>query len=173
MVRVAIAGSTGSIGKQTLDVVRAAGEAGKYQVVALSANSSVDEVVAQAQSFKPKVVAIADPAARKIVAERLKLSDPKIEVVDDATQLATLADVVVNGVVGFAGLSVTMSTLKSGKRLALANKESLIAAGPVVAPLRKIAGAEIIPVDSEHCAIHQCLRSSQNRKQAKTRGNCD
>ncbi len=162
MVRVAIAGSTGSIGKQTLDVVRAAGEAGKYQVVALSANSSVDEVVAQAQSFKPKVVAIADPAARKIVAERLKLSDPKIEVVDDATQLATLADVVVNGVVGFAGLSVTMSTLKSGKRLALANKESLIAAGPVVAPLRKIAGAEIIPVDSEHCAIHQCLRSSQN-----------
>ena len=161
-MRVAIAGSTGSIGKQTLDVVRAAGEAGKYQVVALSANSSVDEVVAQAQSFKPKVVAIADPAARKIVAERLKLSDPKIEVVDDATQLATLADVVVNGVVGFAGLSVTMSTLKSGKRLALANKESLIAAGPVVAPLRKIAGAEIIPVDSEHCAIHQCLRSSQN-----------
>ena len=162
MVRVAIAGSTGSIGKQTLDVVHAAGEAGKYQVVALSANSSVDEVVAQAQSFKPGVVAIADPAARKIVAERLKLSDPKIEVVDDATQLATLADVVVNGVVGFAGLSVTMSTLKSGKRLALANKESLIAAGPVVAPLRKIAGAEIIPVDSEHCAIHQCLRSSQN-----------
>ena len=162
MVRVAIAGSTGSIGKQTLDVVRAAGEAGKYQVVALSANSSVDEVVAQAQSFKPGVVAIADPAARKIVVERLKLSDPKIEVVDDATQLATLADVVVNGVVGFAGLSVTMSTLKSGKRLALANKESLIAAGPVVAPLRKIAGAEIIPVDSEHCAIHQCLRSSQN-----------
>ena len=161
-MRVAIAGSTGSIGKQTLDVVRAAGEAGKYQVVALSANSSVDEVVAQAQSFKPKVVVIADPAARKKVAERLKLSDPKIEVVDDATQLATLADVVVNGVVGFAGLSVTMSTLKSGKRLALANKESLIAAGPVVAPLRKIAGAEIIPVDSEHCAIHQCLRSSQN-----------
>ncbi|NDC91322.1 MAG: 1-deoxy-D-xylulose-5-phosphate reductoisomerase, partial [Acidimicrobiia bacterium] len=70
-------------------------------------------------------------------------------------QLATLADVVVNGVVGFAGLTVTMSTLKNGKRLALANKESLIAASPVVAPLRKIAGAEIVPVDSEHCAIHQ------------------
>ncbi len=162
MVRVAIAGSTGSIGRQTLDVVRAADEAGKYQVVALSANSSVDEVVAQAQSFKPLVVAVADPAARKMVAEQLKFTDPKIEVVDDATQLATLADVVVNGVVGFAGLSVTMSTLRNGKRLALANKESLIAAGPVVAPLRKVAGAEIIPVDSEHCAIHQCLRSSQD-----------
>ena len=66
----------------------------------------------------------------------------------------------VNGVVGFAGLPVTMSTLKLGKRLALANKESLIAAGPVVQPLRKIKGAVIIPVDSEHCAIHQCLRSS-------------
>ena len=161
-MRVAIAGSTGSIGKQTLEVIRSTTEVDKYQVVALSANSSVEEIVSQAQSFKPAVVAIADPVARKKVAERLKLTDPKIEVVDDATQLAVLADVVVNGVVGFAGLSVTMSTLKSGKRLALANKESLIAAGPVVAPLRKIAGAEIIPVDSEHCAIHQCLRSSQN-----------
>ncbi len=161
-MRVAIAGSTGSIGKQTLEVIRSTKEVGKYQVVALSANSSVEEIVSQAKIFKPAVVAIADPAARKKIAERLKLTDPKIEVVDDATQLAALADVVVNGVVGFAGLSVTMSTLKSGKRLALANKESLIAAGPVVAPLRKIAGAEIIPVDSEHCAIHQCLRSSQN-----------
>ena len=161
-MRVAIAGSTGSIGKQTLEVIRSTTEVDKYQVVALSANSSVQEIVSQAQSFKPAVVAIADPVARKKVAEQLKLSDPKIEVVDDATQLAVLADVVVNGVVGFAGLSVTMSTLKSGKRLALANKESLIAAGPIVAPLRKIAGAEIIPVDSEHCAIHQCLRSSQS-----------
>ena len=161
-MRVAIAGSTGSIGKQTLDVVRAAGDAGDYQVVALSANSSVAEVVAQAQSFKPEVVVVSDPIARAKVAEQLKLTNPKIEVIDDASQLAVLADVVVNGVVGFAGLGVTMSTLKNGKRLALANKESLIAAGPVVAPLRKIAGAEIIPVDSEHCAIHQCLRSSQN-----------
>jgi len=162
VVRVAIAGSTGSIGKQTLEVIRASGESSKYQVVALSANSSVDEVLEQARAYKPSMVAIAEPVARKKVAEQLKLTDPKIEVVDDAAQLATLADVVVNGVVGFAGLTVTMSTLKNGKRLALANKESLIAASPVVAPLRKIAGAEIIPVDSEHCAIHQCLRGSQN-----------
>jgi len=162
VVRVAIAGSTGSIGKQTLEVIRASGESSKYQVVALSANSSVDEVLEQARTYKPSMVAIAEPVARKKVAEKLKLTDPKIEVVDDAAQLATLADVVVNGVVGFAGLTVTMSTLKNGKRLALANKESLIAASPVVAPLRKIAGAEIVPVDSEHCAIHQCLRGSQN-----------
>ena len=125
-MRVAIAGSTGSIGKQTLEVVRAAGDSGKYQVVALSANSSVAEIVAQAQSFKPEVVVVSDPSARKKVAEHLKPTNPKIEVIDDASQLAMLADVVVNGVVGFAGLSVTMSALKSGKRLALANKESLI-----------------------------------------------
>ena len=168
-MRVAIAGSTGSIGKQTLDVIRAARDSGVYQVVALSANSSADEVVAQAQSFKPEVVVVVDPVARKKVAEQLKLTDPKIEVVDDPSHLAVLADVVVNGVVGFAGLGVTMSTLKNGKRLALANKESLIAAGPVVAPLRKTAGAEIIPVDSEHCAIHQCLRSSQNSERDLSR----
>ncbi|NBQ04369.1 MAG: hypothetical protein EBU22_03600 [Actinobacteria bacterium] len=100
MVRVAIAGSTGSIGKQTLEVIRASGESNKYQVVALSANSSVDEVLEQARTYKPSMVAIAEPVARKKVAEQLKLTDPKIEVVDDAAQLATLADVVVNGVVG-------------------------------------------------------------------------
>jgi 1-deoxy-D-xylulose-5-phosphate reductoisomerase len=66
----------------------------------------------------------------------------------------------VNGVVGFAGLDVTIETLRAGKRLALANKESLIAAGPVVQPLRSVPGAELVPVDSEHCALHQCLRSS-------------
>ena len=70
------------------------------------------------------------------------------------------ADVVVNAVVGFAGLPVTLETLRQGKRLALANKESLIAAGPVVQPLRSVPGAEIVPVDSEHCAVHQCLRST-------------
>lgn len=73
-----------------------------------------------------------------------------------------LADVVINGVVGFAGLQVTMATLKNGRRLGLANKESLIAAGPVVQPLRNVEGAELIPVDSEHCALHQCLRSSND-----------
>ena len=71
-----------------------------------------------------------------------------------------MADVVVNAVVGFAGLPVTVATLQAGKRLALANKESLIAAGPVVQPLRSTPGAELVPVDSEHCAVHQCLRSS-------------
>ncbi|HAE55446.1 MAG TPA: 1-deoxy-D-xylulose-5-phosphate reductoisomerase, partial [Acidimicrobiaceae bacterium] len=74
-------------------------------------------------------------------------------------ELATRAEVAVNGVVGFAGLGVTLAALASGRRLALANKESLIAAGPLVQPLRSTPGAELIPVDSEHSALHQCLRA--------------
>lgn len=158
-VRVAIAGSSGSIGTQTLDVVRAANaEAGvtRYEVVALGVGSSVDVLVAQAREFRPKVVAVADPARRAEVAEAL----PFAEVVPTFADLVDPADVVVNAVVGFAGLEVTVRTLAAGKRLALANKESLIAAGPVVQPLRATPGAELVPVDSEHCAVHQCLRSS-------------
>ena len=161
MKRVAIAGSTGSIGTQTLEVISAS-KLGDYEVVAIMANASVAEVIAQARTFKPKMVVITDESARINVARELLITDPKIEVVGDSALMSDISDVVVNGVVGFAGLSVTIATLKAGKRLALANKESLIAAGPVVAPLRKIAGAEIVPVDSEHCAIHQCLRSSDN-----------
>jgi 1-deoxy-D-xylulose-5-phosphate reductoisomerase len=158
-VRVAIAGSSGSIGTQTLDVVRAANaQAGEvaYQVVALGVGSSIDELIAQANEFRPQLVAVADPGRRAAVAEEL----PFCEVVSDFADLVEPADVVVNAVVGFAGLAVTVETLRRGKRLALANKESLIAAGPVVQPLRATPGAELVPVDSEHCAVHQCLRSS-------------
>ncbi len=154
-VRVAIAGSSGSIGTQALDVIRA--EGGRYEVVGLGVGRSVDALVDQAFEFHPKVLAVADPALRAEVAERV----PFAEVVEDLAALADDAEVVVNGVVGFAGLPVTLATLAQGKRLALANKESLIAAGPVVQPLRATPGAELIPVDSEHGAIHQCLRSSR------------
>jgi 1-deoxy-D-xylulose-5-phosphate reductoisomerase len=153
-VRVAIAGSSGSIGTQTLDVVRA--ELGAYEVVGLGVGSSAEVVIAQAREMRPQVVAVADASARAQVAAAL----PDVTVVADMTDLVDVADVVVNAVVGFAGLSVTVRTLRAGKRLALANKESLIAAGPVVQPLRETPGAEIVPVDSEHCAVHQCLRTS-------------
>ena len=153
-VRVAIAGSTGSIGTQTIDVVRA--EADRYEVVALAAGSSVEQVVSQARELRPAVVVVADPAHRAVVDAAL----PGIEVTGELTDVVEPADVVVNAVVGFAGLAVTTATLRAGKRLALANKESLIAAGPVVQPLRATPGAELVPVDSEHCAIHQCLRTS-------------
>jgi 1-deoxy-D-xylulose-5-phosphate reductoisomerase len=161
-VRVAIAGSTGSIGTQTLDVVRAEGS-DRYEVVALGAGTSVDALLDQAREFRPAVVAVADESARRRVAAEL----PGTEVVADQADLIADADVVINGVVGFAGLSVTIETLRAGKRLGLANKESLIAAGPVVQPLRATPGAELVPVDSEHCAVHQCLRSSNDRREVE------
>ena len=153
-IRVAIAGSSGSIGTQTLDVIRAEPEA--YEVVGLGVGSSVEALITQAREFRPGLVAVADSSRCAEVAAAL----PWAEVVDDLAVLAEPADVVVNGVVGFAGLTVTVATLTAGKRLALANKESLIAAGPVVRPLRATPGAELIPVDSEHCAVHQCMRAS-------------
>jgi 1-deoxy-D-xylulose-5-phosphate reductoisomerase len=155
-IRVAIAGSSGSIGTQTLDVVRA--EPAAYEIVGLGVGSSIETLIAQAREFRPRLVAVADASRRAEVAAAL----PFAEVIDDLSALVEPADVVVNGVVGFAGLPVTVATLTAGKRLALANKESLIAAGPVVQPLRATPGAELIPVDSEHCAIHQCLRASAN-----------
>ena len=155
--RVAIAGSTGSIGVQTLDVVAA--EPDRFEVVALGALSSVDRLIAQARQVHPKVVAIAD--VRHDATLRAALPECEVRAGDEAlASLASDADVVVNGVVGFAGLSVTLATLYAGKRLALANKESLISAGPVVAGARATPGAELVPVDSEHCAVHQCLRAS-------------
>jgi len=159
-VRVAIAGSTGSIGTQTIEVIRAENERhpGSYTVTALSAGSSVAAVLEQIAELRPEVVAMADEAARREVADRA----PGVTVSCDASDVVDVADVVVNGVVGFAGLEVTVETLRAGKRLALANKESLIAAGPVVQPLRSTPGAELVPVDSEHCALHQCLRSSND-----------
>ncbi len=151
--RIAIAGSSGSIGTQTIEVCAA--EADRYEIVALGVGSAVDTLIDQARRLRPERVAVADPARRAEVAAAL----PGITVVDRLAELVDDADVVVNGVVGFAGLEVTTATLAAGKRLALANKESLIAAGPVVRPLRATPGAELVPVDSEHCAVHQCLRA--------------
>jgi 1-deoxy-D-xylulose-5-phosphate reductoisomerase len=156
-IAVAVAGSTGSIGRQTLEVIRA--EAGSYSVLAISGGSSVEAIVEQAREFAPRAVAVADESARRRVADALA-DRPDIQVIADLGPVCADADVVINGVVGFAGLAVTMATLAAGRRLGLANKESLIAAGPVVQPLRAVPGAELIPVDSEHCALHQCLRSS-------------
>ena len=156
-IRVAIAGSTGSIGGQTLEIISAEPDA--FDVVGLSTGRSAAVIIEQAKTFRPAIVAVADPTARNEVSEALS-GLGEIEVVADATEMCDIADVVINGVVGFAGLSVTMATLSKGRRLGLANKESLIAAGPVVQPLREVDGAELVPVDSEHCALHQCLRSS-------------
>jgi 1-deoxy-D-xylulose-5-phosphate reductoisomerase len=108
---------------------------------------------------RPKVVAIVDSSLASEAASRLPWCEVRAGA-DAMASLAEEADVVVNGVVGFAGLSVTLATLRAGRRLALANKESLIAAGPVVQRARATPGAELVPVDSEHCAVHQCLRAT-------------
>ena len=162
-VRVSIAGSSGSIGTQTLDVIRAENARFvqglsdiEYVVSGIGLGSNIDVLIAQAREFTPGVVAVADTSRHREIREAL----PGVTVVQDMAELVNGADVVINAVVGFAGLPVTLETLRQGKRLGLANKESLIAAGPVVQPLRSVPGAEIVPVDSEHCAIHQCLRAT-------------
>ena len=153
--RIVIAGSTGSIGTQALEVVRADPE--RFEIVALGAASSVAALAAQADEFRPGAVAMADAEAAR---ELEPLLPPGTELFAGAGSLEALArmgDVVLNAVVGFAGMGVTVAALRAGSRLALANKESLVAGAPVVQRARQTEGAELIPVDSEHCAIHQCL----------------
>ncbi|MEZ5238606.1 MAG: 1-deoxy-D-xylulose-5-phosphate reductoisomerase [Microthrixaceae bacterium] len=163
MTTVALLGSTGSIGTQAIEVVQA--EPDRFEIVAIGANSSVDLLAEQARSLRPSVVAVAD-ASRAVELQGLLPPGTELLAGPDALAEAALeADVAVNGVVGFAGLPVTLAVLGAGRRLALANKESLIAAGPVVAPLREVPGAELIPVDSEHCAIHMCLRAGEGTRQ--------
>ena len=154
-VRVALAGSTGSIGRQALEVIRTAPE--RFDVVALGASTSVELLAAQAAEFSPDVVAVADEASAAALASSLPVGTELRVGADAMASLPEGADTVLNGVVGFAGLGVTVATLRAGRRLALANKESLIAGAPVVQAARATPGAELIPVDSEHCAIHQCL----------------
>jgi 1-deoxy-D-xylulose-5-phosphate reductoisomerase len=159
MTTVAICGSTGSIGTQTLDVIAASG--GDLEVVAIGASRSVDVLVEQAEALRPKVVAIADESRAADLEARVPAGTEVWAGPDALAAAARTAQTVVNGVVGFAGLPVTLATLENGARLALANKESLIAAGPVVQRARETPGAELVPVDSEHCAVHQCLRANE------------
>ena len=157
MRTLALIGSTGSIGTQAVDVVRADPE--RYRVVALAAATSIDVLAAQAAELRPERVAIADA---ELAPKLEELVPAGIEVLAGPDALAAVigdAEVVLNAVVGFAGLPVTMAALEGGRRLALANKQSLIAAGPVVQKARATPGAELVPVDSEHSAIHQCLRT--------------
>lgn len=165
MKSVSIAGSTGSIGVQTLDVIAANPD--QFSVHAIGAYRSVDTLVEQAVTARPEVVAIADDSKAVELKERIPAGIEVRAGVDALSSIASEADVVMNAVVGFAGLPVTMTALRSGKRLALANKESLIAAGSLVQEARKTPGAELLPVDSEHGALHQCLRSGSTREVRK------
>jgi len=162
---VAIMGSTGSIGTQTLEVIE--DHPDEFEVVALGAAKSIELLVEQAKKHNPQTVAISDPSLEKEIRQKLP---SQIDVISGSEALAdasSISEVVINGVVGFAGLPITIAALKTGKRLGLANKESLIAAGPLIQNFRSTEGAELIPVDSEHCAIHQCLGLNPKKEDIK------
>lgn len=164
--RVAVLGSTGSIGTQTLDLVRASPDA--FSVSALSANSDVAQLAAQCAEFKPAVAAIADASRYDELKRALADAAPGTRAVagSDGVVVAAAegdADVVVTGIVGCAGLLPTVAAVKAGKDIALANKETLIAGGPVVVPLVKEYGVAMTAADSEHSAIFQCLQGAPDR----------
>jgi 1-deoxy-D-xylulose-5-phosphate reductoisomerase len=156
-------GSTGSIGTQTLDIIRSSG--GRFLVQALSVGSNVETLAEQVAEFSPEVVVVANALRLDDAKSALAAVGSNADVLhgdEGLREASSQADVVINGVMGFAGLAVTLSALEHGKRLGLANKESLIAAGPIVQIARQTPGAELLPVDSEHCALHQCLRATTN-----------
>lgn len=158
---ISILGSTGSIGTQTLDVAEACG----VRVVALTANKSIDLLEQQARIFQPILVAAADAAAAAALKERLADTDVKVLAGEEGIlAAATLpeADTVVTALVGIAGLGPTLAAIDCGKRIALANKETLVCAGPLVMARAREKGAEIVPVDSEHSAIFQSLQGSNH-----------
>ncbi|MDP4133260.1 MAG: 1-deoxy-D-xylulose-5-phosphate reductoisomerase [Bacillota bacterium] len=159
MKQLSILGSTGSIGTQTLDIVRRS--KGKFSVVSLSAGKNVKLMEAQAREFKPVVVSMADEAAANEL--KLRLADTNIKVKsgnDGVTEVSTLpqADMVVGAIVGIAGLLPILCAIAEGKDIALANKETLVTAGDIVMAASREAGVKILPVDSEHSAIFQCLQ---------------
>ena len=156
--QIAILGSTGSIGTQTLEVVRNYSD--RYQVYALCAHRSVDLLIAQAQEFHPEVVCIADESLYSTLREGLTGLDCKVWAGEDAiAQMVTMPsiDVVVAAMVGYAGLRPTIEAIKAGKTIALANKETLVVAGEIICRLALEHYTPILPVDSEHSAIFQCL----------------
>jgi 1-deoxy-D-xylulose-5-phosphate reductoisomerase len=165
MKRLAILGSTGSIGTHTLDVVRAHPDA--FSVAALAAGNNLDLLERQVREFAPRLVSLAEEAGAREL--RRRLGSGRTEVAwgpDGLVQAATLgeADVVVSAIVGAAGLLPTMAAVRAGKVVALANKESLVMAGGLVTAAAQASGTRILPVDSEHCAIFQCLEQDAGRR---------
>jgi 1-deoxy-D-xylulose-5-phosphate reductoisomerase len=156
--RLAILGSTGSIGTQALDVVAANPDL--FEIEVLTAHSNADLLVKQAIQFKPNAVVVTDDTKYAIVKDALASLPIKVFsgalALDDVVQWDSV-DTVLTAIVGFAGLSSTIAAVTAGKRIALANKETLVVAGDIVMKLAAEKGAPIIPVDSEHSAIYQCL----------------
>ena len=164
--RISLLGSTGSIGRQTLDVAAACG----FSVAALTAHRSGALLEEQARRFQPELAVCVDPAAAADL--KVRLADTQVRVAsgpEGLLEAAALpsADTVVTAVVGVAGLEPTLAAIRAGKRIALANKETLVCAGELVMDQAEAHGAEIVPVDSEHSAIFQCLQGCRDRGEVR------
>jgi 1-deoxy-D-xylulose-5-phosphate reductoisomerase len=162
---LAILGSTGSIGQSTIKVVR--DNPGCFDVHALAAYRNVELLENQYHEFRPEYIGLVDAEAAKILAG--KLSHEPVEVVSGSDEIVKLAglsgvDIVLNAIVGAAGLKASVETIRTGKKLALANKESLVAGGPLFAKVCLQDDPQILPVDSEHSAIWQALRAGQRQE---------
>ncbi|MCI8436795.1 MAG: 1-deoxy-D-xylulose-5-phosphate reductoisomerase [Lawsonibacter sp.] len=164
--KITVLGSTGSIGRQSLEVIAACG----MEVVALAANSSAELMEEQARRHRPSVAALADERAAADL--RVRLADTNVRVVgglEGVLEAATIssADTAIAALVGMAGLRPTLASIREGKRVCLANKETLVCAGPLVLEEAKDYGAKIYPVDSEHSALFQCLEANRDRGEVK------
>ncbi len=161
-MKVAILGSTGSIGKNVIEVCKNQG----YTVTALSCNSNIDLLIEQYRELKPKMLAVKDKKAYDTLKKRLALEPVTIVNKGGGIQICRHAkyDVIVNSIVGFAGLLPAVEACHSGKRLALANKESLVIFGETIMQLAKEKGTEIVPIDSEHSAIFQALQGNRDNE---------
>ncbi len=163
---ISLLGSTGSIGRQTLDVCREQG----IRVAALAAGRSVDLLEAQAREFSPRLAVLYDMDAALELANRLKGLDIEVAYgLEGLRRAASLPEsgIVVTAMVGMAGLRPTLAAIEAGKRIALANKETLVCAGELVMRAAQEYGADILPVDSEHSAIFQCLQGRRDRGEVK------
>lgn len=163
---ISILGATGSIGRQTLDVAEQLG----LRVAALTAHASAERMEAQCRKFRPRLAVMTDEAAARDLAVRLADTDTAVlggpEALTEAAA-APEADTVVTAVVGMVGLRPTLAAIREKKRIALANKETLVCAGELVMAAAERSGAEIVPVDSEHSAIFQCVQGCADRREIK------
>ena len=164
---VSILGSTGSIGRQSLDVISHMPE---VQVVALSAGSNWELMAQQCRQFHPKLAVMADLASMEQLASQIQDLDTEVAYGEEGLLLAATmeeADCVITAVVGMLGLKPTLAAIRAGKRIGLANKETLVCAGELVMAEAEKYGTEIVPVDSEHSAIFQCLMGSNDPKEVE------
>lgn len=163
MKKIAILGSTGSIGTQTLEVVR---ENGDIEVTGLAAGSNIALLETQIRAFKPRLAAVWEESKAKELSAKVKDIDVKIlSGMDGLLEVASMneSEILVTAIVGMIGIRPTMEAIKAGKHIALANKETLVTAGHLIMPLAKECGVSILPVDSEHSAIFQSLQGGQER----------